>query len=79
MPLGTEVGLGPGHIVLEGNPASPMERAQQPTPSFRPISIVAKRSPISANAELSLDWVHIGRYIEAMVTRNQGWKIGLIL
>jgi len=55
MPLGTEVGLGPGHIVLEGNPASPMERAQQPTPSFRPISIVAKRSPISANAELSLD------------------------
>jgi len=23
MPLGTEVGLGPGHIVLDGNPAPP--------------------------------------------------------
>ena len=26
MPLGTEVGIGPGHIVLSGNPARPMER-----------------------------------------------------
>jgi len=33
----------PGHIVLDG--------VQQP-PSFRPMSIVAKRSPISATAEL---------------------------
>jgi len=31
MPLGTEVGLGPGHIVLDGDPApTPFERAQQP-------------------------------------------------
>jgi len=29
MPLGTEVGLGPGHIVLDGNPA-PSEGAQPP-------------------------------------------------
>ena len=50
MPLGTEVGLGPGHIVLDGDPA-PAERALQP-PSFRPMSIVAKRSTISATAEL---------------------------
>jgi len=49
MPLGKEVGLGPGHIVLDGDPA--------PTaapPHFRPTPIVAKRSPISATAELLL-------------------------
>jgi len=50
---GTEVGLGPGDIVLDGEPAPPpaAERAQHP-PTFRPMSIVAKRSPISATAEL---------------------------
>jgi len=26
MPLGTEVGLGPGHIVLDGHPAPPPEK-----------------------------------------------------
>ena len=26
MPLGTEVGLGPGHIVLDGEPAPPSQR-----------------------------------------------------
>ena len=32
MPLGTEVGLGPGHIVLDGDPCSfPPKGAQQPT------------------------------------------------
>jgi len=54
MPLGTEIDLGPGHIVLDGVPA-PAKEAQQP-PSFRPMSIVA-RSPISAAAELLLDAV----------------------
>ena len=47
MPLGTDVGLGPGHIVLHGDPAPQRGTA----PIFRPISIVAKRSPISATAE----------------------------
>jgi len=28
MPLGTEVGLGPDNIVLDGNPASPRKGAQ---------------------------------------------------
>jgi len=51
MPLGTEVALGPGHIVLDGDPATPTERGTAP-PTFRPMSIVAKRSPISATAEL---------------------------
>jgi len=38
-PLGTEVDLGPGHIVPDGVPA-PVKGAQQP-PSFWPMSIVA--------------------------------------
>jgi len=50
MPLGTEVGLGPGHIVLDGDPAHPTERAQQ-SPHFSAHFALA-RSPISATAEL---------------------------
>ena len=53
MPLGTEVGLGPGDIVLDGDPALPTERVQQPPP-LRPVFIVAKRSHVSATAELLL-------------------------
>jgi len=33
MPLGTEVGLGPGDVVLDGDP-SPRKGAQQPPPHF---------------------------------------------
>jgi len=50
MPLAKEAGLSPGHIVLDGDSAPP----QQPLPTFQPMSIVAKRSPISATAELLL-------------------------
>jgi len=39
-PIGTEVDLGPGHIVLDGVPAL-RERSTAPPPSFRPMSIVA--------------------------------------
>jgi len=48
MALGTEVGIGPGDIVLDGDPT---ER-DTAVPTFRPMSVVAKRSPISATAEL---------------------------
>jgi len=48
-----EVGLGPDHIALDGDPVG-TEPRQQPLPTFRPMSIVAKRSPISAIAELLL-------------------------
>jgi len=48
MPLGTELGLGPGDIVLDGGPAPP--KGHTP-PNFRPMSIVAERSSISATAE----------------------------
>ena len=35
MPLGKEVGLSPGHIVLDGDPVGPMP-PQQPVPTFGP-------------------------------------------
>jgi len=40
--LGMEVGLGPGHIVLDGDPAPLLKKGGR-APNFRPISIVAKR------------------------------------
>ena len=69
MPLGVEVGLGHNHIVLDGDPASTTERGTAAPPPLlrlmdgrmqasvhpynpRTMSIVAKRSPISATAEL---------------------------
>jgi len=44
------IGLGPGDIVLDGHPTSPLKWYSAPT--FWRMSIVAKRSPISATAEL---------------------------
>jgi len=44
MPLGMYVGLGPGDIVLDGEPST--------APDFWPMPIVAKRSCIPAVAEL---------------------------
>jgi len=49
MRVGTEADLSPGHIVLDGHPVSP-KRGTAPPPSFRPMSIVAKRSNMSATA-----------------------------
>jgi len=51
MLLGTEVGLGPGHIVLCGEPAPPPQQKGGTAPNFRLMSIVAKRSAISATAQ----------------------------
>jgi len=51
MSLGMEVGLVPGHIVLDGDTTAPRKRAQQ-SPIYGPMSVVAKLSPISATAEL---------------------------
>ena len=43
MPLGTKVGLGPGRIVLHGNPV-PLPKGAQP-PNFRSMSAVANGRP----------------------------------
>jgi len=44
--LGMEVGLGPGHIVLDGDPDPRAKGPEQP-PSFRPMSIVATVAHLS--------------------------------
>jgi len=49
--LGKEVSRGPGQIVLDRDPA-PHGKGHSSPPTFRPMSIVAKRTPISATAEL---------------------------
>jgi len=53
MPLGMEVDLGPSDIVLDGAELPPPEMGTA-APSFNPMSIVAKQSPISASVELLL-------------------------
>ena len=50
MPLGTEVGLAPGDVVLDGDPAPPKRDIAAPT-VFGPC-LLWPRSPISATAEL---------------------------
>jgi len=52
MSLGTEVGLYSSDIVLDGNPAPPPTKRDTVAPTFRPMTIVAKRSPISETAEV---------------------------
>jgi len=60
MPLGTEVGLGPGDIMLDGEPASsPMERGTA-APIFQPTLLWHGRpSLISANGELLLAFINV--------------------
>ena len=43
MPLGMDVGLGPGDFVLDGDTAPLPKKAAEPLPQFWPISVVAKR------------------------------------
>jgi len=52
MPLRTNVGLSLGDIVLDGDPAPPPMKRGTAAAHFLPMSIVAKRSPVSATAEL---------------------------
>ena len=50
MQLGTEVGLGPGHIVLDGDPA-PLPKEHSSLPPHFSAHFTLARSPISASAE----------------------------
>ena len=43
MPLGMEVGLAPGHMVLDGDPAPPPKKGVQQSPTFPPMTVVAKQ------------------------------------
>jgi len=64
MPLGTEVDLGPGHIVLDGYLAPP-GKGHSCSPSFRPMSIVAT----VATAELMF-YIPIGLYSAGLPSRG---------
>ena len=43
MPHGTEVGLCPSDITLDGDPVPPLEKGGTVPPNFRPMCVVAKR------------------------------------
>jgi len=58
MPLGREVRLGPGDVMLDGDPAPPTKGGTA-APTFRPMSVVAKRSPVSATAEHLLVFLNV--------------------
>ena len=47
IPLGMEVGLGPGDFVLDGDTAPLPKKGAEPSPNFRPMFIVAKRLDLS--------------------------------
>ena len=69
MPLGMEVELGPGHIVLDRDPSAPswsIAFVYLAAPSFRPVFIVTKRSPISATADILLHDIIKDRDIECL-------------
>jgi len=43
MPLGRKIGLDPSDIVLDGDPAPPLQKSGRAHTNFRPVSIVPKR------------------------------------
>ena len=65
-----EVGFSPGDIVLDGNPA-PLPYERDTAPNFRPMSIVAKRSPISATADLLLNVGYTCPFYRFLTLRTQ--------
>ena len=65
LPLGRKAGLSPGHIVLDGYPP-PLPKGAQ-SPNFWLMSIVAKRSLISATAE------HLFYFILGIVPSPHWW------
>ena len=69
MPLSTKVGFGPGLIVSHGDPASPHKRGT--APNLWPMSIVAKRSPISATAEHLLRYESGQTYTDIQIRSSQ--------
>ena len=71
-PLGTEVDLGPGHIVLDGVPAS-AKGAQQP-PIFGPC-LLWPRPPISATGELLLTVVWFSVSARHCAKFRNGWRL----
>jgi len=59
MPLGMEVGLGPGDFVLDGDPSSPPQKGDR-APNFRPMSM--------PNGWMDQDGTWHGRWAAAQAT-----------
>ena len=68
MPLGTEIGPAPGHIVLDGDRAPSRPKGAQQPSTFRPMPVVAKRSPISVTAQLLLFYMILLSPITSIIT-----------
>ena len=66
VPLGMDVGLSAGDSVLDGAQLPPKGAC----PNFRPMSIVAKRSPISASADL-LSLYQIGVFLDFVKMKKE--------
>jgi len=66
MSLGTELSLGPGDIVLDGDPVPSTKRGTAAPPCFSAHFTLA-RSPISATAELLL----LDRFRDYQVVRRE--------
>jgi len=76
MPLGTEVGFDPDDIVLDGDSAPPTERGTAAL-TFRPMSVLAKRSPISATVELLFPNIQTHKLLcltTKVIDSNQVWS-----
>jgi len=59
IPLGMEIGLGPGDFILGGDPIPPPQKGGgAPLPNFRPMSIVAKRLD-GSRWHLAWRWVFV--------------------
>jgi len=73
MKLGVQVDLGHGHIVLDRDPA-PLSQRGTASPNFRPMCIVAKRSPISATAEQLYKVLNFAGSAEIILARGATMK-----
>jgi len=84
MSLGTEVSFVPGHNVLHGDPAPSRREGALQSPTFRTMSVVAKRLPISLTAELLVllhDTAVVGNIHYTTCRRSCSedfWKINLV-
>jgi len=55
MPLGVEVGLGPGDFVSDGDPAPPEKKWHRPSSNFRCVYVVAGWIKAALGTEVNLD------------------------
>jgi len=73
MLLSTEVGLGPGHIVLDGDPASPRKGHNSPQ-LFGPCLLWPKGRPsqqlLSVVAQLMAESLYLTMYVKTRLTRD---------